>query len=263
MRSVLKHIFFSIMALVFILDAQAQNDIIDTTITTTIEEVIPNDDLEDSYAESEERFQFKERITPTEVGVRKIPADELNATKADDDYWYVDEAPVREKQKVQQEKKSNTVFTAQWFKTLFWILLIGGFIALLVWFLATSNISLFRKKQKVVSDNGVTENETENIFEMNFEKEIQQAISNENYRLAVRLMYLRTLKDLSNRNLINYTHEKTNSDYLFHLAGSPYYKNFFGLTRSFDYTWYGKFPLSKEGFLTIQNHFSNFQQQLS
>jgi hypothetical protein len=81
--------------------------------------------------------------------------------------------------------------------------------------------------------------------------------------MAVRLMYLRTLRDLSLRNVINYTHEKTNTDYLFQLSGSPYYKNFFRLTRDFDYTWYGHFPLSQESFSLIQNDFNSFKQQLS
>ncbi len=259
MRSVLKHILFSVIVLVFISKAKAQQDITDTTIV----EVFPDDNYEEPDTEPEDRFAFKERTTPSEIDVRRIPGDELNATKSDDDYWYVNEAPVREKQKVQPPKKRKTVFNTKWFQTLFWILLIGGFIALLIWFLATSNISLFRKKQKMVPGDENTGDETENIFEMNFEKEIQQAVSDENYRLAVRLMYLRTLKDLSNRNLINYTHEKTNSDYLFQLAGSSYYINFFRLTRSFDYTWYGQFLLSKEGFSTVQDDFNNFKQQLS
>jgi len=76
-------------------------------------------------------------------------------------------------------------------------------------------------------------------------------------------MYLRTLRDLSLRNLITYTHEKTNSDYLFQLAGTPFYKSFFRLTRDFDYSWYGHFPISPDSFTTIQNEFNAFKQQLS
>ena len=168
-----------------------------------------------------------------------------------------------EKQKNEQPKNQTNYINQQWLRTLFWILLIAGFVSLLVWFLATSDINLFRNKQKTIADDVLAQEEGENIFEMNFEKEMRNAINDENYRLAVRLMYLRTLKDLSDRNLIKYTHEKTNSDYLFQLAASPYYKKFFRLTRSFDYTWYGKFPLSRDGFSTVQHDFNNFKQQLS
>lgn len=107
------------------------------------------------------------------------------------------------------------------------------------------------------------EQPTEDIFEMNFEKEIQKAVAEKNFRLAVRLLYLRTLRDLSDKNLISYTHEKTNADYLFQLAGTSYYKSFFRLTRDFEYTWYGQFELSQENFSFIQNDFSSFKQQLS
>jgi hypothetical protein len=187
----------------------------------------------------------------------------VKKVKSDEDYWYANVAPPREKKEQEPAKKPVSIFNKAWFNTLFWILLVGGFVALLVWFLATSNISLFRRKIKATGEEDLEEIETENIFELNFEKEIQKAIDAANHRLAVRLMYLRTLRDLSLCKLINYTHEKTNTDYLLQLAASPYYKNFFRLTRNFDYTWYGHFPLTQESFLLIQNDFNSFKQQLS
>jgi hypothetical protein len=260
MRRMFKHIFCSIILVLFFLNVNAQEDTFEVQ-TPVVEPPAEYD--QQSSTTTDDYYQFKENITPSKVDARKIPDKDLARTRSDDDYWYVNEAPPREKRQISEPKKGNNIFDKAWFQTLFWIILVGGFVALLIWFLATSNISLFRKKQKTPVEENIDEAETEDIFEMNFEKEIQKAIDAENYRMAVRLLYLRTLRDLSLRNLIRYTHEKTNSDYLFQLAGSSYYKNFFKLTRSFDYTWYGQFPLSKESFSLVQNDFITFKQQLS
>ena len=166
------------------------------------------------------------------------------------------------KQKKEKINKSRGLFNIPWLNVLFWIILIGGFIALLVWFLSTSDIRLFRRKPKELQE-AIVEESTDNIFEINFENEISKAIDAKNYRMAVRLMYLRTLKDLSNRQLINYVHTKTNSDYLFQLSGTRYYSTFFRLTRNFDYTWYGKFEVSQDSFALIQHDFSSFKKELS
>lgn len=249
------HIAFTIFLLLLFSNVGAQDSV-------AIPPVVELGDTSVYEPSSSTNYQFKQVNEAKKVDVRNVPDQDLNKVKSDEDYWYANEAPHRKKQESVQKPRSS-VFDMAWFNTLFWFILIGGFLALLIWFLATSNVSLFRRKLKTTEGENLAEVETENIFEINFENEIQKTISAGNYRLAVRLMYLRTLRDLSLRNVINYTHEKTNSDYLFQLAGSAYYKNFFRLTRNFDYTWYGHFPLSQEIFLVIQKDFESFKQQLS
>jgi hypothetical protein len=255
MNKMFRYIIYTIVLSAFFLNAEAQDSIefpppvemADTTVYET---------------SASTTYHFKEIDSANKVDVRTIPGNDVKRVKSDDDYWYANLTPPREKKEPTPVKRSASIFDKAWFNTLFWFVLIGGFLALLIWFLATSNISLFRKKMKATYENP-EEIETENIFELNFEKEIQKAIDAADHRLAVRLMYLRTLRDLSLRNHINYTHEKTNTDYLLQLAGSPYYKNFFRLTRNFDYTWYGHFLLTQESFTLIQNDFNSFKQQLS
>jgi hypothetical protein len=241
----------------------------------TLPSVIIQDSIYQTHVTSSENYDFKEPQGDNKIVTRKVPDGKVKELKSDENYWYVDQAPSGdressppgvnqkgEKEREQRITRSRQISFPSWVRILFWVILIGVFAALLIWFLSTSNIRLFRKKSRPVEEQ-MEEQSAENIFETNFEKEIQKAVEAKNYRLAVRLMYLRTLRDLSNRNLINYTHEKTNSDYLFQLAGTSYYKNFFKLTRSFDYTWYGHFELSQDGFGFIQNDFSSFKQQLS
>ena len=237
----------------------------------SLSSVIIQDTVYKTTLPSNENYQFKELTGESKIDTRKVPDSEVDKLKSDEDYWYINQVPPRKRETAppprnlkgeKEANKSRGVFNIPWLNVLFWIVLIGGFIALLVWFLTTGDIHLFRKKPKVVEEE-ILQEATDDIFEMNFEKEIQKAIDAKNYRLAVRLMYLRTLRDLSDRNLISYTHEKTNHDYLLQLAGTLYYKNFFRLTRSFDYTWYGQFEISGDNFTLIQNDFSSFKQQLS
>lgn len=260
MNRIFKHIFLLITGFIFFTTGKAQD-------TAVLEEPpaveMPSDTLAYSPGISLQRAtgNFNEAGTVEKTDVRKIPDNEVNLIKSDEAYWYVNEAP--ERKKPEMENRRKTLFDAQWFKTLFWIVLTGGFIALIVWFLATSNIRLLRKPSKPVAYEEGGEELTENIFEINFEKEIQKAIAGKEYRMAVRLMYLQTLRDLSLHNLISYTHEKTNSDYLFQLAGTSYYTMFFRITRNFNYTWYGHFEVSEDSFSAIKKDFTDFKNQIS
>jgi hypothetical protein len=79
--------------------------------------------------------------------------------------------------------------------------------------------------------------------------------------MATRLLFLGTLKLLSENEFIEYNHDKTNADYLKELSGTGLYKDFFRLTRDFEYTWYGHFELSQNAFEQVAEDFSRFKQQ--
>jgi len=83
------------------------------------------------------------------------------------------------------------------------------------------------------------------------------------YRLAIRLMFLRLLKQLSQKKIIEYKQERTNFDYLSQLHATGFYNDFFRLTRNYEYTWYGKFEVSGETFGIIKSEFENFDRKLS
>ncbi len=195
------------------------------------------------------------------VQARTVPDSTVKKMQADEDYWYVNTAPERQKKKERKIAQEEKWYQSDWFVNLLWFLVVGSFVAILVWFLASSNIKLFRKRPPATAneDSEVTE---ETIFALQYDKEIKQAIANQNYRLATRLWYLRTLKDLAERDIIQYKQDKTNSDYVNELYQTVYHKNFFRLTRSFEYTWYGHFELTADSFDLLQKDFVHFKQQL-
>lgn len=101
----------------------------------------------------------------------------------------------------------------------------------------------------------------DNIHEIDFNTEIEHAIGNANYRLAVRLMYLRTLKKLHNNNLINWQPEKTNQTYLQEIT-DPYKREQFSLlTTQFEYIWYGEFFIDQENFRQVKISYDQFNTE--
>ena len=103
----------------------------------------------------------------------------------------------------------------------------------------------------------------ENIHEITFDEQIERALAAHNYKLAVRLLYLRSLKQLSDAGLIHWQMEKTNAAYINELANSDHRQSFGILTRQFEYVWYGDFPVDGQSFQHINAQFHDFKNRLS
>ena len=103
----------------------------------------------------------------------------------------------------------------------------------------------------------------ENIHEITFDEQIEKVLAARNYKLAVRLLYLRSLKQLNDAGYIQWKIDKTNTEYLNELANSDYKQSFWVLTRQFEYVWYGDFPVDGQSFQSINDRFHDFKKMLS
>lgn len=213
--------------------------------------------ITEPLTEDEEEISFSPVTSQEPVDIKKIPAEKIKELKEEDAYWYANVEPEKPKEQIVEKNESN------WGQNLIWIIILCSFIAVVIWYLASSNVRLFRKESKNIMEEEFVDVQMDDIFSINYEREIQKAVEAGNYRLAVRLWYLKTLKELSDRNIIEYRHEKTNNDYVHSLFGGPYYKDFFRLTRNFEYTWYGQFNLSAEGYRMMQEDFLKFKNNLA
>ena len=97
---------------------------------------------------------------------------------------------------------------------------------------------------------------------INFEHEIQKAIEAAHYRDAIRWLYLKGLKKLSDKTLINWHPEKTNHDYIVELTHPELRDVFVKLTSYFEYAWYGDIHVSHPDFLEAERHFHRFFTQM-
>lgn len=102
----------------------------------------------------------------------------------------------------------------------------------------------------------------DDIHNISFNEAIQQAISSGDFRLAIRLLYLQSLKLLSDKGHIKWQINKTNSDYIKEVAHASWYALFVSLTFKFEYTWYGELKIEKADFEQLQVQFQQLNKQL-
>ncbi len=99
----------------------------------------------------------------------------------------------------------------------------------------------------------------EDIHAIDFQEAIEEASRQRNYRLAVRLLYLRTLKTLTDQELISWQINKTNRTYVYEITQPLVRSRFEQLTSSFEYVWYGDFPIDEERYLAVKQEFDSFK----
>ena len=194
-----------------------------------------------------------------QVTPRKLPPGKLSEIKKEKKFWYADSSFIK-KEKIKDY--STPFFMRDWVKTIFWILVVGGFAVALAWYLYNNNIRLFRKKDLAVKNEG-DEALPENIFDIDYVKELQKALAVNNHRLAVRLQFLGLLRVLTDKGLIQYRQDRTNMDYVFQLGGNKFYADFFRLVRHYEYSWYGHFDVSPENYALIESDFKKLKQELN
>ena len=287
--SVTVKVIFIFISLIFSFQSHGQEDEKKDTVvydTTEALEPLPEEQTDTEGSTEEEKYFFK-RSDTLSVQVRNIPAGVTKKMKEDKEFWYANadlkntktnEKIIRERRdgkngqkekneqalKEQQQRDASYVPLGQrsWFQTLLWIITIGAFAAVLIMYLSGSNVGLFRKKNVITAKETEEDFSTEDIFAINYQKEIDKAVSQGNYRLAIRLQFLRLLKNMSEKNIIRYKQDKTNLDYLMELHPTGYYNNFFRITRNYEYSWYGQFNVSEDAYKIIRNDFDKIDKDL-
>lgn len=210
------------------------------------------------------------RMDSSKVNVRRFNENALDKYRADKEYQYNDKSIGNELSfwdrfwmwfwRTLFGSLSISPGFAGFLKYFFLILAVGALIFFVMKLLGMDMGSLLLGKSRK-TPLAYTES-AENIHEINFDEEIEKAISNHNYRLAVRLLYLRSLKQLSDNGLIQWLPEKTNSAYVYELNNPSVRQSFVSLTRQFEYVWYGGFNIDGAAFGNINQLFQNFKKQL-
>ncbi len=206
-------------------------------------------------------FEKKQENNPV-LNKRDIPDSYLRELKDQDAFWYADKISKKDSKIREQQAAEPYVPISKrtWFQTLLWLLILGGFAGVITWFLAENRVGLFNKKSR---ETGVTsEDISEDIFAINYQKEIDKALQQGNYRLGVRLMFLRLLKNMAEKDIINYKQDKTNLDYLLELHPTAYYNNFFRVARNYEYSWYGQFDVNRDAYGIIKKDFDQLERLL-
>jgi hypothetical protein len=206
--------------------------------------------------------------TPVPTEVRRPNADKVEKFKADRDFKYENDYTAKlSVWDVIWRWFSRHIFEPILGKHAFTIwqifeysLAIIAVVLIVYYFIKGDRRGLFSRGPKSLAiemDGG-----QEDINLMDFDKLISNAIENRQYRVAIRYLYLKLLKDLSDGNHINWKAEKTNLDYMNELRSSAYGKRFTEVTTLFDYAWYGDASITENNFGHIRDSFIEFNKQL-
>jgi hypothetical protein len=292
-RCTFKHafIFLCVFIITQKINAQtADTNYVDTRSMANIDSstaAATYDDEDDGYVDatmkhiydtSQYFFNWKQNVTDPytneKIAQRHLIDADVKKLKSQDDFWYVPAAEkletrlkndpkfrdslMKAQNKDLYDENDNSFLMQSWFNTLLWIIIIGIFLAALIYFLSQQKISLF-SKSSASSAQDETSEENEDIFHLSYTKLILQAEKEKNYRIAIRLMFLQILKTLSETNTIHYQPDYTNLHYLQQLNQTKFYNEFFKVMRSYEYVWYGKFDISADNYSAVKNDFSNFK----
>ncbi|MEX0719018.1 MAG: DUF4129 domain-containing protein [Balneolaceae bacterium] len=102
-----------------------------------------------------------------------------------------------------------------------------------------------------------------NFTKTDLDKLLGEALAENRFSDAVRILYLQTLQELNNLGLISLKPDKTNHDYLRELdqhATAPF---FFRLTLFYEYVEYGNFKIEKSGFEQMKEIHEQFKEMAS
>ncbi|NKI31880.1 DUF4129 domain-containing protein [Croceivirga thetidis] len=117
--------------------------------------------------------------------------------------------------------------------------------------------AIFSKKAKSFADIELAEQHIEAI---DFDSLLKDALKNKDYRLAVRYHFLKLLKRLSQKELIEWHFEKTNSEYHQEIQEPKLQSGFKELAYLYDYVWYGEQPITESLFSRAANQFEKMNQ---
>ncbi|WP_136073201.1 hypothetical protein [Candidatus Ulvibacter alkanivorans] len=120
--------------------------------------------------------------------------------------------------------------------------------------------AFFTRKSTMVAPLNIEEEHIENI---DLDTYISDALAQQNYRLAIRYMYLRSLKLLSAHSLIDWHYDKTNTDYYREIDNEQVKANFKKVSYLYDNIWYGEYDLNNIGFQSAKVDFDQLTKTVS
>ncbi len=136
------------------------------------------------------------------------------------------------------------------------LLALAALVYSLRFFFGSSVSPLFSAAGKVFNPGNFSELE---VMETDLDAMLRESLKAGAYRDAVRVLYLMSLRHLSDNNRIELGDGKTNNDYCRELD-RPLQEPFAEVTRVFEYVFYGQFEVDADAFHAIHRKFEQFEK---
>lgn len=274
-------------------DSEDSTAIVDSVSVTAPPETINSVEEKKHIYDSSERFFNAKFYSEQPFAAQKFSAKTLapqliDSLKKDKDFWYanavekfkakqkaylhfVDSVKRVNKDQAEPASKPDENFEDDSPRIIYigpvvQYILLGAailiFLGALVYFLSSNKVGFFAPSNKNIDEQPEETDLGENIFILPYQDLLNKAIKDKNYRLATRILYLQTLKLLSENGIIRFKPDSTNIHYLMQLNNTSYYNDFFKVTRHYEYVWYGKFDVTPEMYEKISQDFSTMQKKI-
>lgn len=244
-----------------LLAGSCQNFSHDTTIDRLLQQ--PADEATQDFEYEEEESESESdsdsassvyNLPPIEL--REVSAATIDSLKSLKEFAYANDSAYWKKARQPERETSGSGFALM--QIGLYILLIIGAVYGIYSIIVSNKLHLFYssgKNKKVATQESI-------LTEANLDEKISESIATQEYRHAVRYMYLKSLRLLSDKGWIKLNANSTNIDYLNSMSKRAEGAPFKIITRNYEYVWYGEFDLTKEHFNVLQNKFNDFYNRL-
>jgi hypothetical protein len=191
---------------------------------------------------------------------REVDSQQVRSYGLNPDYAYSNDPDYWKKQPAQKPGKLGGVFNSQWTK---WFLysLMAGLVLFGIFQLARENNFTWLSRRNKTIDPGLVAPVKEE--ETDFTAAVQKYQADGNYRMAVRFLYLRVLRDMSEKTGIQIRDSSTNAEIAQSFGELTSARDFRFLYRAYEYIFYGDFTPSADLYHSLRNKFEDFQKSLT
>lgn len=188
------------------------------------------------------------------VNIQKIDRDRWRTVVKNYNYTEISEKPSPER------KRSNFKFPdiglGLWPLKIIFFSLIIGLLAFVVYKLISAS---WTNKQTGIKEPSISlETIGDELEHADLERVLQQMLNEKNYKAAVRILYLLVIKELWNKQFINWKKDKTNFDYLSEMRANEKFAQFNRLTFLYELVWYGDRALNENEYQELSPLYRNF-----
>jgi hypothetical protein len=200
------------------------------------------------------------------IEVRQPSAEKIKDFKNDRDFWYDrEDVPhtIWDKIWLWFMQQINNIFFTKAFGVFIDSLLyaiIGISIIFIVYNLVKSKKHGVLYKQR--NDNYYQEYLEEDIKAIDFNVLIKNAVEQNDFKTAIRFYYIKILKKLSAKKIIDLKIHKTNRHYLKEIKTENIKNSFDEITYLFEWICYGEIGIDANGYREVENKFSDFEINL-
>ncbi len=249
-RSFLFMLFLSMPALVIAQDEEGE--VIDTVITAPVADTTVIGSFEEE----------PEADTPVQPELRSVPDSTVNQLKKQKAFAYANDSAYWGKKPEEPASSGKSAwdyfydfFSNEAVRIIIYIILGVIFVLIVYRIIVVNNLFMTRasRHRKETADEIDIE-----LDENNLDARIQAAIQERNYRGAIRFMYIKSLRSLSEKGWIRYHAQGTNYEYISQVNPYGVGNEFRFLTHVYEYVWYGEFALSDEQFDRVHKNFQHF-----